>query len=195
MKVGVTGGIGTGKSLVCKLFQLLQIPVYNADRRARYLMENNSMLKEKISESFGTSIYSTDGMLNRGQLSSIVFANPEKLNTLNAAVHPFVAADYQLWNQENLSAPFTIREAAIMIESGLYKDLDKIIVVDAPQSLRIQNIMTRDGRNKEEIESIMKQQMSQEEKLKYADFVIQNDEEKSMILQINSIYNQLLATN
>src|SRR5689334_1391221 len=134
IRVGITGGIGSGKSLICKIFATLGVPVYDADSRARMLMTESQMLVSQIKKEFGESSYLPDGSLNRGYLSNEVFNNPAKLEILNSFVHPAVAIDSENWINANATAPYILKEAALLYESGSYKALDKIIVVVAPEN-------------------------------------------------------------
>ncbi|MFN7117204.1 MAG: dephospho-CoA kinase [Saprospiraceae bacterium] len=192
-KIGITGGIGSGKTTVCKIFETLGIPVYYADERAKWLMTHDAALKNGIQQLFGEAAYTKEGALNRPYIAQLAFNNPEKLQQLNALVHPAVFRDQEQWHESQLNVPYTLKEAALIYESGSDKDLDKVIVVTAPVDLRVQRVMERDGITREAIEARLKQQMPEEEKLKRADFVIHNDMEWSLIPQVLAIHNQLLA--
>ncbi len=191
LKVGITGGIGSGKTLVCKLFETLGIPVYYADDRAKYLMTHNAELVAAIKASFGEEAY-VNGELNRAYLSEKVFNNPEALAQLNALVHPAVRKDTEQWQLQQADKPYTLREAALLFESGSYKALDKIIVVTAPKSLRIARVMKRDGFTAEQVEARMKNQLPEEEKVAKADFIINNDEQHPLIEQVMALHQKLL---
>ncbi len=185
LTVGVTGGIGAGKTLVTKLFALLQIPIYYADTRAKELM--NGQLVAPITAIFGPKSY-VDGKLNRSYLASTVFLNKEELKKLNAIVHPAVAIDFDKWLEGYTAAPYVIKEAALLVEAGSYKQLDKLIVVTAPQQLRIKRIKKRDPfRSEKEILGIISNQMPEEEKIKLADYIIANDEKSMLIPQVVTI--------
>lgn len=180
--IGLTGGIGSGKSTVAKVFETLGIPVYYADDAAKRLMNTNENLKQEIIRQFGSESYK-DGILNRAYIASIVFGNKEKLNQLNSLVHPATIEDSQQWvNQQ--TAPYIIREAALLFESGAHKGLDYVIGVSAPLHLRIQRVTQRDGLSKEEIEQRISRQMDEEEKMRLCDFVITNNEQTLIIPQI-----------
>jgi len=144
IRVGITGGIGSGKSLVCKIFASLGVPIYDADSRARMLMIEDQLLISQIKKEFGNQSYNQDGSLNREYLSKEVFNNSLRLERLNSLVHPAVATDSENWIQENLNSAYIIKEAALLYESGSYKTLDKIIVVAAPENLRVQRVINRD---------------------------------------------------
>ncbi|MEI6409971.1 MAG: dephospho-CoA kinase, partial [Bacteroidota bacterium] len=145
--VGITGGIGVGKSTVCRIFEALGIPVYDADYWAKWLITNDPALKQQIKELFGAEAYLPDGTYNRAFVASQVFSDKNKLAALNASVHPAVARHGAEWHQAQIErgCPYTLKEAALMIESGSYRQLDCLIVVTAPESLRIQRVMQRDG--------------------------------------------------
>jgi dephospho-CoA kinase len=192
-KVGITGGIGAGKSLICKLFSLLGIPIYYADDRAKSLLESDKLLIKEIKKYFGDAMYSKEGILDRKSLASIVFKDYTQLDILNKLVHPAVVRDYESWEKQNSDSLYTLREAAIMFESNTYKDLDKIILVDAPIELRIERIQKRDNRPIDEIKAIVERQWTSEQKLKLSHFIINNDEENMVIPQVLDIHNKIIA--
>lgn len=187
--IGVTGGIGSGKTVVCKVFQSLGIPVYNADDRAKALYTENKELKQKVIEHFGDKVYA-NGELQPQELSKIVFDDEKKLKLLNSLVHPAVAADFKKWISEQ-SAPFVIREAAILIESGSYRDCDKIITVEAPEEVRIERVIKRNGVTEKDTRKRMARQMTDKERRNYADFVIDNSGGQMLIPQVLEIYREL----
>lgn len=190
LKVGITGGIGSGKSTVCKIFEALGIPVYYADDRAKWLMVHHPALRHAITQLFGEQAYEEE-KLNRAYIAQIAFNNPKKLQKLNAIVHPAVHQDGVNWNNQQTGVPYTLKEAALIFESGSYKQLDKVITVFAPKELRIQRIMARDNSSREAIEARMSKQMPEEEKLERADFIIYNDGRQSLIKQVLAIHEQL----
>ncbi len=185
MRIGLTGGIGSGKSTVARIFEVLGIPVYYADEAAKKLMAEDEELKQQIIAAFGAGSY-TDGRLNRGHLSSIVFNNPEQLALLNSIVHPVTIQDAQKWMEQQTS-PYTIKEAALIFESGSQKNLDKVIGVHAPEELRIKRIMQRDKITEDGIRLRMQNQMNEEDKMKLCDFVIWNDEKHVLVEQVLEI--------
>jgi len=189
LKVGLTGGIGSGKTTVAEVFASFGVPVYNSDERAKYLMENDISLKAAIIENFGEESYKGKG-LNRLYLSSEVFSDKTKLEKLNNLVHPVVANDFETWCL-NQSAPFVLKEAAILIESGAYKGLDKIIVVTALENTRMDRVMARDNVKADEVRHRMNNQMSDSERVEHADFIIDNNGEKMLISQVKEIYLNL----
>lgn len=182
LQVGITGGIGAGKTLICDIFKNLGIPVYNADNRAKWLMSNHPELKKNIILHFGEKAY-FDQALNRRYLAEHVFNHEERLNLLNSLVHPKVQEDYLNW-VNNQNSPYCIKEAALLFETGSYKNLDKNILVYAPTDVRISRVLQRDPfRKEEEIRQIIDKQMSDQEKRALADITIYNDD-KHMILPV-----------
>lgn len=191
MKVGITGGIGSGKSLVADMFRVLSIPVFHADAAAKFLMENDETLRLGITRLFGNEVYKND-RLDRSFLASVVFSDKAKLEALNQLVHPATIAYGNRW-AESQQAPYTLKEAALFFESGSYKDMDKVIGVYAPRALRLQRAMQRDQADAATIEQRMDKQMNEEEKMKRCDYVILNDESKPIITQVLALHQQLLV--
>ena len=190
LQIGVTGGIGSGKSLVCKIFSILGIPVYDADSRARWLMNNQYELKESIKEHFGPKSYDRNGALNRDYVAQRAFNDPEQLKRLNSLVHPAVGIDYAEWVSKQ-KADCTIKEAALMFESGSYKELDHVINVSAPEELRIRRVLERDSFRKEaEIRAIMAKQISEEERSQKSDFIIINDDHQMVLPQVLTLHDR-----
>ncbi len=195
LKIGITGGIGSGKSTVCKIFETLKIPVYNADISAAKIINTNTELKKALISLFGEDIYTDLGILNRKKLAKIIFSDKEVLAKVNSLIHPAVRADYQEWLEENIEAKFTIKEAAILFESGAYKQVDKVITVFAPEELRIKRVMNREPITREEVLRRIKNQMTEKEKIKRSDFVIYNDEKQLLIPQVLRIVDFRLMTD
>ena len=192
LKVGVTGGIGSGKSTVSNFFSALGIPVYDSDQRAKSLMQSDESIRSKIKIEFGDNAYHKNE-LNRSYLAEIVFKNESKLKQLNAIVHPVVKTDFINWLSQNSNAKFIIKEAAIMIESGAYKDLDKLIVVNASMNQKIKWIKQRDHLSLEDIKNRIQNQLSDEIRNQYADFIIENNSGKRELKQqVLSVYNKLI---
>lgn len=193
LKVGVTGGIGAGKSIIGKIFQLLGIPIYEADVRARKIMECDAALINEIKRVFGKDVYKEAGKLNRRYLAKSVFHDTHHINTLNQLVHPKVAVDFDRWLEAQHHAPYIIKIAALLFEAGSYKRLDKMITVFAPEPLRVWRIKQRDTqRAEEEIKAIIGRQWSDEEKNVRADFIIHNDEQRPLIPQVLRLHKILL---
>jgi dephospho-CoA kinase len=191
LKVGLTGGIGSGKSTVAKVFAILGIPVYKADDEAKRLMATHPTLIEQIKSHFSEEAY-VNGKLNKPFLSSIVFKNKEKLNLLNQLVHPFTIEDGKAWMQRQ-STPYAIKEAALIFESGSQGEFDLIIGVYAPETLRIHRTIQRDHSSKEQIRSRMDNQIKEELKMKLCDEVILNNEQELLLPQIIALHHKLLA--
>jgi dephospho-CoA kinase len=192
--VGITGGIGVGKSTVCRIFEALGIPVYDADYWAKWLIINDLLLKKQIEDIFGPEAYLSDGTYNRAFVASQVFSDKNKLAALNACVHPAVAQHGAEWHlaQIERGCLYTLKEAALMIESGSYRQLDCLIVVTAPELLRIQRVMQRDGVDEKTVRARISSQMPEEEKLKFADFIIHNDEKHALIPQVWEIHQKIV---
>ena len=184
LKIGITGGIGSGKSTAAAIFEVLGIPVYYADNRAKWLMVNHPTLVAAIKALFGDEAYLPQGGLNRAFIAKKAFGNPEKLKKLNALVHPAVAKDYQKWHQKQQDVPYTLKEAALLFESGSAHELDAIIEVFAAQKIRIERVRKRDGLSRKQILSRIRSQMPEREKRKLADYVIVNDGKKGLINQV-----------
>ena len=191
LKIGLTGGIGSGKSTVAKVFEVLGIPVYYADDAAKRLMNEDEELKEKIKKEFGQSIYKEE-KLDRKKLANIVFTSPEKLNLLNALVHPATIKDAEKWMQEQTS-PYCIKEAALIFESGAHEHLDYVIGVSTPAAQSIQRTMQRDHITREEVVARMDKQMDDTIKMKLCDFIIKNDEQEMILPQVLDLHNKLLS--
>ncbi|HPH86286.1 MAG TPA: dephospho-CoA kinase [Ferruginibacter sp.] len=191
LKIGLTGGIGSGKSTVAQIFEVLGIPVYYADVAAKRLMNENITLKKEILREFGEEAYSGD-LLNRPYLASIVFKNPAKLATLNNLVHPFTIADAETWMLQQQS-PYSIKEAALIFESNAHLHLDYVIGVQSPLPLRIQRVMERDKLSEAEILARINKQMDETEKMNRCHFIIINDEQELLIPQVVALHEKLLA--
>lgn len=191
LKVGITGGIGSGKSIVCQVFHTLGIPVFNADLAARELVNTDPALIQAIKRLFGPDIY-INGKLDRQEVSAIVFKEPVKLKQLNALVHPATIAYGKAW-MEKQTTPYVIKEAAIFFESGSYKDMNVMIGVFAPKELRIQRAIQREGMSLEKVRERMASQMDEEEKMKRCDYVIINDGVYPVIPRVNELHQLLLA--
>ena len=190
LKVGITGGIGSGKSTVAHIFETLGIPVYYADDAAKKLMNEDEGLKQQVRQQFGEAAY-TNGQLNRAFLSAQVFNNPDKLAMLNAIVHPATIADAAKWMQQQ-SAPYAIKEAALIFESGAQENLDKVIGVFAPKAVRIKRVMNRDSITRDEVTARMNKQINETIKMRLSDYIITNDEQQLLIPQVLAVHNALL---
>jgi dephospho-CoA kinase len=190
LKAGITGGIGSGKSTVCQVFETLGIPVFYADAAAKYLMEKNEKLQQQIIELFGAEAYQ-NGHLNRSHISKIVFSDKEKLARLNSITHPAVIQYGEEWMKKQ-TTPYALKEAAIFFESGSNKKMDVMIGISAPLHLRIQRSMQRDHISEEAVLERISKQMNEEEKMQLCDYVIINDDKTSVIEQVLHIHQKLL---
>lgn len=194
LKIGITGGIGVGKSIVCRMFQVLGIPVYDADTRAKWVMQHDLALKQELQEAFGEATYTPAGQLNRPYLASVVFNNQERLSHLNALVHPHVGTDFEKWAARHPNAPYLIKEAALMFESESWRQMDEIIVVSAPLAIRIKRLLKRDPhRSEDDIKAIISKQLSEEAKIARANHVVNNDDKQLLIPQVLSLHQQFLS--
>lgn len=188
LQIGITGGIGSGKSLVCRIFSLLNVPVYDADSRAKAIMTTDGILVSQITKEFGVLSYRAEGVLNREYLAQHVFNDSEKLKTLNALVHPRVTVDFEQWLSEQ-QAPYVLKEAALLFEAKSNATLDKVIVVSAPENLRVARVLARDKhRTEQQVKDIIRNQLSEEEKLKRADYIIMNNESQPIIPQVLELH-------
>ncbi len=192
LQVGITGGIGSGKSIVAAIFACLGIPVYDADSHAKAVMTTDTILADQIRKEFGDLTYDSHGGLNRKYLSAQVFGFPERLEKLNSLVHPRVTKDYKQWLALQLEKPYVLKEAALLFETGLASQLDKIIVVTAPETLRIRRVAERDHRAEAEILSIMQRQWTGAQSIEQADYVIENDEVSPLIPQVLKLHKGFL---
>ena len=190
LKIGLTGGMGSGKTTVSKIFSVLGAPVFYADDAAKTIMNENAELKQKIVSLFGSEAYS-ENTLNRKYISSVVFNDPFKLEQLNALVHPITIAAADSWMQQQTTA-YVIKEAALMFEAGAAAHLDYVIGVHAPQALRIQRVVHRDGITREEALARMNNQLDENIKMKLCDFTIVNDEQQSVLGQVLALHEKFI---
>lgn len=191
LKIGLTGGIGSGKTTVAKVLEVLGVPVYYADEAAKELMHSNELLKQQLILHFGKETYFEDGQLNRKHLSSIVFNNKEKLELLNNLVHPATIADAKEWFNKQHS-PYVVKEAALLFESGTAEGLDYIIGVTAPAALRIKRVMDRDDVTADEVKRRMANQVDEALKMKLCDFVLHNNEQELLLPQVLALHKELI---
>jgi dephospho-CoA kinase len=190
LRIGLTGGIGSGKSMVAQLFSSLGIPVYNADKAAKELQNTDQEVKKQLIHFFGEALYS-DGILNRGYLSAIVFSNPDKLAALNAIMHPATLQAAAIWMQQQ-TAPYILKEAALIFEAHAENQLDYIIGVSAPEDIRIKRTILRDHSTAEQVKQRMQFQMDEATKMKRCDFILINDEKQLLIPQVLALHQLLL---
>jgi len=190
-QLGLTGGIGSGKTLVCSILEKLGVPVYYADSAARRLMNSEAKLRKSIIGIFGDEVYNGT-ILDRNLLASKVFGNQEMLERLNAMVHPEVRKDYSGWVESQKDAPYVVEEAAILFESGADRLLDGSVLVYAPEALRIQRVMKRDGVDEKSVRSRMIHQMDEDKKRERADHIIYNDEKEMLLPQVIALHNKVI---
>ena len=194
LKVGITGGIGSGKSLVCDVFKLFGIPVYHADWEAKKLYDDNKELADAIVSLFGIRMRTDDGKINKKELAAIIFSDAKALQAVNQLVHPLVALHFDNWCQLNQSSPYIIKEAAILFESDAYLSMDKIITVTAPVDVRIQIAVLRDGASAGQIEERISKQSSDEYKVDRSDWVIVNNGKQLIIPMVYKIHRLLIES-
>ncbi len=191
--IGLTGGIGSGKSTVAKIFQCMGYPTYIADTEASILMNTSSEIRNKITVRFGEAIYNNH-RLNKAELAKIIFANKEALQYINHIVHPHVMAHFKTWSKKQKS-PIVLFESAILYETGLNKFFKHIICVTAPKDIRIQRVICRDQTTAEKVCNRIQNQMDDTEKICLADFIVNNDEIQALLPQVTKIIQQLNNTN
>jgi dephospho-CoA kinase len=193
LKIGLTGGIGSGKSTVSKIFEQLGVPVYYADTAAKRIMNEDPILGAQLIEHFGPEVY-VDGVLNRSFVASIVFNDKQQLALLNSLVHPATIRDAESWMTLQ-NTPYAIKEAALIFESGSQDQLDYVIGVSAPESLRIQRAMKRDNLSREAVKERIQNQLSESIKMRLCNFVIVNDEQQLVIPQVIELDKKLRELN
>jgi dephospho-CoA kinase len=191
-KVGITGGIGTGKSTVCRIFSFLGIPIYDADSRAKWLTENNEEIRAALIAQFGEPVF-TGSILNRTYLASVAFKDARSTNRLNSIIHPAVAEDFISWSLLQTSALYVLKEAALFYEAGTAHEMDAMIVVTAPIDLRMKRILKRDShRTESQIKEIIMRQWPEDKKIALADYVLVNDEHQLLIPQVLAFHEQII---
>lgn len=193
LKIGITGNIGSGKTTVSKIFEILGIPVFYADDAAKNVMTTDPILIEGIRSAFGAASYFEDGTLNRKHIAGIVFNDEKELAKLNSLVHPAVFRAFDSWVIHTKDAPYVMKEAALLFESDSYKMCDKTIMVTAPLELRIKRVMHRDNLTCDEIMARNEKQFSEEKKIELADFVIRNDDTELVIPQVLELHEKFLS--
>lgn len=190
--IGVTGGIGSGKSMVCRLFECLDIPIYYADGRAKWLTNNDPEIREKVIALLGAGAYDREGRYDTRFVASRVFNNEPLLKELNAIIHPVVLRDTKDWVARHGGSPYVVKEAAIMAKAGQANAVDYVVVVEAPVALRIQRILERDKRTEQEIRAIIERQVSDESRREIADFIVHNDDASELIPQVLHLHETFL---
>ncbi len=193
-RIGITGGIGSGKTTVCEIFAALGIPVYNADYWAKWLIQHDPEIRAGIVQIFGSAAYAApDGLYDRALVARVVFSEKEKLTQLNALVHPAVEQHSRQWHDQQHNAPYTLKEAALMVESGSHRHLDGLIVVTAPVDLRVARVIARDGTDEAAVRARMAHQMPETDKIALAQWVIQNDGTQALVPQVWAIHRAIVA--
>lgn len=190
LRVGLTGGIGSGKTIVAKVFNALGVPVFYADKAAKQCMQEDEALKQKLQTTFGTAIYK-EGVLQRTALAQIIFNNEAALQQVNALVHPAVQQRFEQWCLEQ-NTPYVLKEAAILFESGSDKGLDAVVCVSAPEALRIQRVVQRDGVQEEQVQARINKQWPQDKKIAQSDYHICNDDKSLLMPQILKVHQAIL---
>ena len=191
LKIGITGGIGSGKTTVCKIFETLGIPVYEADTKAKFLMDTDHELKAALTGYFGSDVYYDNGTLNRQLLADIIFNDKSSLKKVNSLVHPAVARNFDDWCARQ-TAPYVLEEAAIIFERNIAHRFAKVILVTAPEDIRIQRVVARDDVYPETVRIRMLNQWSDEKKKSLADYVIYNDNSRLLTHQVMDIHKKIL---
>jgi dephospho-CoA kinase len=194
LKIGITGGIGSGKSIICKIFQSLGISVYNADEEAKKLTNSDPFIIQSLKELYGNEIYSPQGEIDKPKFSAFIFNNKKELERVNSIIHPSVRKHFLAWLDFHKQEKYVIKEAAILFESQSNTDLDSVITVYSPPEIRIKRVMMRDKISEEMVRKKIENQMSDEEKLKRSDFVIYNDDRQLVIPQVLTIHRLLLTS-
>lgn len=195
LRIGITGGIGSGKSIVCRLFQVLGTPIYDSDAQAKWLMSHDAQLRDQLTAAFGPQTFNEAGQLDRVYLARVAFAEPAQLARLNALVHPAVGRDFEAWTTARQAEGYRyiLKEAALLYESGAYRQLDQIITVFAPQAVRQARVLRRDPhRTPDDILAIIGKQMSEEEKVQRANHVIYNDDQHLLIPQVLALHGEFV---
>lgn len=193
LKVGITGGIGSGKTIVCRVFALLGVPIYDSDYRAKWVMHHDSWLRQELIKAFGEKAYTSSGHLDRPYLASLVFNHPDKLALLNGLVHPRVKDDFTNWVAAHHNHPYILKEAALMFESNAYKQVQGVITVSAPLEVRLARVLQRDPHRKAaDVQAIIDKQLTEEERQQRADYIIYNDDQQPVIPQVLDLHQKLL---
>jgi dephospho-CoA kinase len=195
MIVGITGGIGSGKSYVCKIFAQLFIPVYDADSKAKELINSDAELINGLKKLFGNDLYDNQNRLDKKKLASLIFSDDDKLKKANALIHPVVANDFDKWAKQNTYVPYVIEESAILFEAGVDKKCKYTISVSCPEEIRINRVLKRDETTKEKIQAIIKNQLSDEERNRRASFVLMNDESIPLLEEILKLHKYFMESS
>ncbi len=194
LKIGITGGIGSGKSVVSRLFEQMNIPVYNSDNESKRLTMSNVAVKEGLIELLGNNVY-IDGILNKQLLASYLFSSAENAKKIESIIHPVVKNDFKDWCNRYADLPVVAMESAILIESGFTDEVDFVVLITAPQDIRLKRAMQRDGVSESQIKDRIAAQLSDEDKEKFADYIIVNDGKTPLIPQVLELFTFLSQNN
>lgn len=192
LKIGITGGIGSGKTTVCNTLRNLGVPIFTSDEVGKRILNEDEEVKKQVQEAFGSDMYNSRGELNREQMAALVFNNPVALDELNAMIHPKVKEAFEEWCLDQDKSPYVVKEAAILFESGSYYDLDKVVNVFAPKEDRIKRVMKRDQTDEESVKKRMRFQYTDEERNDLADFILLNEEGVDLLPQVMELHEILL---
>ena len=192
IKIGITGGIGSGKSIVASLFELHDVPVYIADRETKKLNNSSPHIREQLTHHFGEGLYDSKNLLDKKKFAEIIFSDPAKLELANSIIHPQVLKHFNDWCLQNSEHSIVALEAAILLESNFHKHLDKVVTVYSPLNLRISRVMARDNVDEKSVRTRMKYQLSEREKIRMSDYVIVNDDRSSLIEQVDNLINDIV---
>lgn len=187
--IGITGGIGSGKSFICNIFRKLSVPVYEADIQSKRLVNTSEIIRKELTEEYGKDIYLQNGDINKAKLANIIFNNKHELEKVNRIIHPVVFNDFKEWCDNHKNKKYMIHEAAIMFESGVNKLMNAVVFIDAPKDIRIKRVIQRDKICEKDVLMRIKNQMSEEEKKKLSDHVIINDDKEYLLPQILKLHN------
>jgi dephospho-CoA kinase len=192
-KIGITGGIGSGKSTVCEIFKLLGVPVFHADAEAKKLQDNDLIIKKLLINSFGNYIYFKDGKLDRKKLAGLIFNDPTALSNVNSIIHPRVRLSFQKWTDKHQDTSYVLYEAAVLLESGYSSDFDRNILVLADEKIRIERVIRRDHISEDLVRQRIKNQMPDSQKIKMVDFLIENNNRKLLFPQILELHKLIIS--
>jgi len=192
LKVGITGGIGSGKTTICRILENLGVPIFNSDQEGRVILDKDEAVKKEVMQIFDRDMYNSKGKLDRERMASVVFNDPRALNRLNAIVHPRVKEAFAEWCAEREDSTYVVKEAAVLFESGNYHDLDKVVTVFAPQEDRIKRVMKRDDVGEEKVRKRMTFQYTDEERNDLADFILLNEDGVDLLPQVMELHEILL---
>lgn len=192
IKIGITGGIGSGKTVVSEIFRLHGIPMYIADLEAKKLNDSSPRIRKQLTQYFGEELYAGD-KLDRQKLASIIFHDKQKLSIVNSIIHPELAHHFTEWCLQRSEYAIVGIDAALLVEAGFYRFVDKVIVVSAPEGLRFERVIQRDQTSYEDVQARVQSQLPEEEKIRYADYIIYNDNRKSLIKQVSCVMETIMA--